>query len=228
MTADLSLDLPPHDLPGRLIVFEGTDGSGKTTLTRTAVEAAGRLGRRAVEISLLANHVKDSAEFRDYSGNPEASLERVDLLALSLVCAGSRLQQVRMDVLGELIRGSWVFCDRYVFTTWAEFLALSTSGRDREALRPVLEVFPAPDLRVLAHASPELCFRRVAARPEEAFKTIGLERYAALGATYRRMAAANDFEEISSEQPFEACAAIVEELLEYLHARTGAYRRSAL
>src|SRR5438132_7790153 len=125
MTNSLKLALQTHDLPGKLIIFCGVDGTGKSTLTEFAIKKAKLLGRKAIQVGLLDDFIKEAPSFRDYAHHPAASIQRVDLLALSLVCAGSRLQNLKTLVLPELAAGSWVFCDRYIYTTWAEFAALS-------------------------------------------------------------------------------------------------------
>jgi thymidylate kinase len=207
------LHLKPHNFSGRLIVFSGTDGSGKSTLVDFAIKQSDDLGRRAVKVELLDEFIKQSHAFREFARDPLTALPRIDLLALSLMCTGNRLQNVKTVVLDELAAGSWIFCDRYIFTTWAEFLALSQDVSDREILRAVLELFPKPNLGFLAYASVAVCLDRVRKREEEKSKVLNSHRYENLILTYRRVGAENDLLEICSEQPQTQCEQAVRDYL---------------
>jgi len=195
----LYLPLQRHRLSGRLIVFEGADGSGKTTLVKAALDFAQTLGRRAVEVQALDDFVRFSPMMRKYAQHPADPQTTVDILALSLTCAGSRLQNTRSTVLSELALGSWVFCDRYVFTTWAEFVNLRGICPDGEVLREVLSLFPMPDLAFLAFAHAETCISRVRGRPEEVGKVFDVDYNRRLIATYRAVGAAQGFTELSTQ-----------------------------
>jgi thymidylate kinase len=221
----LRLRLRPHGQPGKLIVFCGNDGSGKSTLTQAAVDRVRASGRRALEISVLDDFVRESRDFRRYAWNPPGSSGDVDLLGLSLLCAGNRLQNVRRRVLPELAAGAWVFCDRYVFTTWSEFSAFTRPQIEADVLRAVLELFPAPDLGVLVHADPQTCVSRVRARADEASKKLDVDWYAHIRDVYREVGAQNGFREICSDCEIRECERLLEEYLADVAAGT---RQAAL
>lgn len=227
MNDSLALDLPRHKRPGKLIVFDGIDGSGKSTLIEAAMSRARALDKPVVMIDLLNDRVRELPEFRTFAHDPAASVRTIDLLALSLVCAGNRLQHVKTQVAARLAEGAWVFCDRYIFTTWSEFAALSESPRDAGVLRTVLELFPRPDLGILPHASAETSIERVRTREHERGKVLDRDRFAHVIATYRRVAAANGLMEISTERPRAECEALVARAIEELSAgpTTGATYR---
>lgn len=231
MNDSLRLPLRPHGLSGRLIVFEGADGSGKTTLAGAALGLARSMGRRVVQVEVLDDFVRYSPMMRRYAHHPSDPQPTVDILALSLACAGSRLQNARGGVLPELARGSWVFCDRYAFTTWAEFVNLRGPGKDREVLRDVLSLFPRPDLAFLAFAAAETCVSRVRGRPEESDRVFDIDHNRRLIATYRRVGVAHGFTELSTQdRPRNECEAQIGSALLQLDrgSKDGATERSAL
>jgi thymidylate kinase len=162
--SSLQLALKPHGLPGRLVVFSGVDGSSKSTLINFAVDSMKAFQKKAILIDLLDDRVRELSDFRDYCHDPLAAIQRVNLLALSLICAGSRLQNLHSRVIPALAAGFWVFCDRYIYTTWAEYLALSSPSHELEILRQVLELFPKPDLGFLPYAGAQTCIARVSER----------------------------------------------------------------
>ena len=216
MSTSLRLDLKPHALRGKMIIFCGADGSGKSTLIDFAFRYVTGLGKTAVNVELLDDLIKQSRAFREFARDPLAA-EDVDLLALSLVCAGNRLQNVRTLVLDELAAGSWVFCDRYIFTTWAEFLALTSDVTDREVLRAVLQLFPKPDAGFLPYADVDVCLGRVRKREEEATMVLGRDRYTNLIRTYRAVAAENDLVQICTEESQSECERVIAAHLERIN-----------
>jgi dTMP kinase len=220
---ELGLGLQAHGMPGRLVVFDGTDGSGKTTLVRAAVSCAQRLGHRVVEVDLLDDFVRFSSPFRRYATDAYNSRSSVDMLALSVLCAGSRLGNARLRVLPALAAGDWVFCDRYIFTTWAEYAALSRPGDEWERLRSILQLFPRPDLAILPHASARTCIARVVSRADEADKVMEEPRIQHLIETYRAVGRANGFAEVSTESRSpEECERAVEAIVrEFASGATG-------
>jgi dTMP kinase len=196
----LALGLLPHGLPGKLIVFCGPDGSGKSTLVKYAIEVVKDLGHEAREVDLLDDSVRSSWVFREYADRPSVAARKVDMLALGLLCAGSRLQTVRREVLPALADGTWILCDRYVFTIWAEYLAYADLSDNADVLRAALALFPRPDLGLLPFVGAETALRRVKARPEEAEKNLGVQHYQKLIPIYRSVGKCNGFNEFSTDR----------------------------
>ena len=156
------VELGPQPSSGLLVVVEGTDGSGKTTLVRALTAALQDRGlpvlatqqptpsMRATDIFKLALH--NDAPVDDYR-------------ALYLATLGDRLYHCNVIVAPRLAAGEAVISDRYVFTTFANVLA---RGHEFEPwLRDVCRHLPRPHLALWADAPPELAVARIRARPND-------------------------------------------------------------
>lgn len=102
---------------GRLITFEGPEGSGKTTQAHTLTR---RLQERGVEAlytrepggTKTGEALRRILQF-DQAGEPLCRETEV------LLFAASRAQLVRQVILPALERGCWVVCDRFADSTTA-------------------------------------------------------------------------------------------------------------
>lgn len=147
---------------GLLIVVEGTDGSGKTTLVEGIVAELRRRGlaasgtmqptpaMRATDVFRLALH--NGAPFDEYR-------------ALYLCTMGDRLYHANAVMAPRLVAGEAVVSDRYVFTTFANLLSRGHSFEPW--LREIAGHLPTPQLALWADAPPDLAIERVRQRPEE-------------------------------------------------------------
>ncbi len=162
MRWDTPVALGPHPPSGLLVVVEGTDGSGKTTLVQALTAALQDRGlpvsatqqptpsMRATDIFKLALH--NDAPAADYR-------------ALYLATLGDRLYHCNVVVVPRLAAAEIVISDRYVFTTFANVLA---RGHDFEPwLRDVCRHLPRPHLALWADAPPHLAVARIRARPDD-------------------------------------------------------------
>lgn len=142
--------------PGRLLVFEGLDGSGKSTqlaLLAGALEARhaplitreptdGPWGRRIREMARSGQRVAPEEELRWFVEDRREHVERVLRPALAA--------------------GRLVLSDRYFLSTVAY---QGARGLDwREILRACEERFPLPDLALLFEVTPEVGLHRVRTR----------------------------------------------------------------
>jgi dTMP kinase len=162
---------------GSLIVFEGVDGSGKSTQLALLAEAMRSAGRDVVETRepydcQSGRKIREMARSAD-GVTPEQELEWF---------LEQRREHVR-DVLGPaLAAGRVVLSDRYFLSTVAY---QGARGLDAEKLLTASEAeFPIPDLVLLLEVDPGRGLRRVAARGgpgEPAFEERAfLERVAAI------------------------------------------------
>lgn len=143
---------------GKLIAFEGIDGCGKSTQLRLLGEAL-----RSRGIDVLCTRQPTSA----YRDNPavraylEGGDSRVGMKRLCRLAAEDRRGHLAGIVLPSLARGTWVLCDRYVYSSFAFFRArgvdLPFVERENRGVR-------IPDLTVLLDMSPECARQRVLAR----------------------------------------------------------------
>jgi len=162
---------------GSLIVFEGVDGSGKSTQLALLAEAMRRSGLEVVETGEpydceWGRKIREMAR----SGGSVAPEQEVEWFF------EQRRVHVREVVAPALAAGRVLLSDRYFLSTVAY---QGARGLDPELLLAESEAeFPIPDLVLLLEIDPGSGLRRVAERPrplEPAFEEQGfLERVAAI------------------------------------------------
>jgi dTMP kinase len=160
---------------GTFVVFEGLDGSGKTTqLERLAraLEAAGHdvVRTREPHDGPAGRRIRAMAR----SGRRPAPEEELAWFR------EQRRDHVREVVGPALAAGRVVLCDRYTLSTAAY---QGARGLDAEAiLRDGEAAFPQPDLVVLLEIPPEEALARIASRGEPhepAFEELDTQRQVA-------------------------------------------------
>lgn len=157
------LHLKKHGLPGKLVVFEGTDGAGKSTILEMSAQFLQKRYPGKLHLTKQPTHgARTHPLFLEmmFNEKPNASYRAVQLLTLS-----DRLQQVRTEILPALREGKIILCDRYIYTSVANMLA---RGYRRESwfFRAAKEIV-RPDLAVLSYAPPEAAIARIRGREAE-------------------------------------------------------------
>jgi dTMP kinase len=204
MQWDRPVVLGPQPERGLLVVLEGTDGSGKTTLVDAISKEMQRRGvpafttiqptpsMRATDIFRLALH--NDAPIDDYR-------------ALYLCTVGDRLYHCNVVVAPHLSNGEVVICDRYIYTTFANLLS---RGHVFEPwMREVCGYLPRPHLALWADAPPDLAVERVRARPHER-RTLNEPYIRGLYEAYAALAAGGELTRIDTSG--DASTAIAEAL----------------
>src|ERR1700744_6034476 len=126
----------PHAFPGKLIIVEGIDGSGKSTqlqLARRHLEARG-LNPFFTEWN-SAELIKEVTK----KGKKKMSLTP---MTFSLLHATDFAHRLVHNILPPLKAGMIVLADRYVYTAFARD---TVRGCDREWVRQVYQFAPRPD-----------------------------------------------------------------------------------
>jgi dTMP kinase len=144
---------------GRLVVFEGLDGSGTTTqLDALRDWLAGR------DIEVIVTH--------EPSGGPIGQVLRraidgdvaLDPVTLALAFAADRADHLavpREGINAVLDAGMWVLSDRYVLSSLAY---QSGQGLPLEWLAELNRFARSPDLTIFIDTPPDECLRRIEAR----------------------------------------------------------------
>jgi dTMP kinase len=138
---------------GLLIVFEGTDGTGKTS--QRDLLAANLIQRGLpVEITKEPTDGPYGQQIRQlYGGKHRFSLEE----ELEFFLADRR-QHVAERLLPALAAGRIVLCDRYYFSTAAY---QGARGLDPQTILSLNDFAPVPDLVLLFRAEIEVCLKRI-------------------------------------------------------------------
>jgi len=128
---------------GRLIVFEGLDGVGKTTQARLLAAALAAQGHEVV----LTREPTDGPEGTQIRALAAQGRESRDPAQELELFQADRRRHVAEVLAPALARGAVVICDRYYYSTMAYQGAL---GLDPEAIRRDNAAFaPPPDLVIL-------------------------------------------------------------------------------
>lgn len=169
------------------VVFEGGDGTGKTTqirLLRSAVERDGHLAvvTREPGGTRLGEQVRDLLLAR--------SSEDMDPRTEALLYAAARAQHVREVIVPALERGSVVLCDRYVDSSIAYQGAGRGLGEDAVAqLNRWATASLQPHLTVLLDIDPAQGLERaVGEGPPDRLEAEGLEFHREVRAAFHRRA----------------------------------------
>jgi dTMP kinase len=191
----MRLQLTKCPLKGRIIAVAGTDGSGKSTIMSVIRQYIENVhGQECVVSNLLSDGCRQLTHFRSYAQDPaSAVLGLVDLPSLCFICLGDRLMTLRSQVVPLLERGTWLICDRYVYTSMAELMALDYSTNDIDAVASTISLFPEPSLCILADVHWEVAIRRIRLRKSEYYKVLHPWFYQRLTQTFRHLALSNDF-----------------------------------
>jgi len=169
-------------VPGKLIVFEGTDGTGKTTQRDLLGRYLQDKGYPVVITKEPTNgpygmQIRDLYMHRNrYSSEEELELFLAD-----------RRQHVTDLLLPSLIEGKIILCDRYYFSTAAYQGAL---GFNPDTLLALNDFAPEPSLVLLFQAQLDIGLRRITDGRGDILNNFEqrefLEKVAAIFATIKR------------------------------------------
>jgi dTMP kinase len=155
--------LQPAQGSGRLIVFCGTDGVGKTTLIQATGEVLQRRGVRNTQIKLPSNFIREFRPYLEYRDG--ARRDDYSYRAISMAAMADRMQVNDMVIVPALARGEVVISDRYVFSGLVR-LVMHGDGEERwfhEGCRFLVK----PHLTFLITAGKDTICERLAARTYE-------------------------------------------------------------
>jgi dTMP kinase len=126
----------PHGQPGRLIVFEGLDGGGKSTQAHLLVTWLGSRGYRVFSTEWNSSELVSDAIRR---GKKKGLLTPT---TFSLLHATDFADRFERHILPPLRAGYFVVCDRYIYTAYARDAA---RGCDPVWVRNLYRFAPRPD-----------------------------------------------------------------------------------
>ena len=199
---------PAHGFPGRLLVFEGLDGSGKSTQAALIGKWLAAQGYRVFSTEWNSSELVASVIKR---GKKKGLLTPT---TFSLLHATDFADRFERKILPPLRAGYLVVCDRYAYTA---FVRDAARGCDPAWVRTIYSFAPRPDLAFYFRVPVATTLRRkLASRQKinyyEAGMDLGLsdvleesyERFQSrLKREYERIAQADRFTVIDSSRPVE-------------------------
>lgn len=168
---------------GKFIVFEGTDGSGKSTQMKMAGSFLKSKG-----IDCILTHEPTDSPFGTLLRACLTGRIDADEYTIAAMFAADRLDHVRNAVNGiqkTLDEGVSVLCDRFYLSSFAYNGGFASEEWVRQLNAPVMQ-FIRPDLTVFLDLAPEESMRRVSRRGEtERYETS--EKQKAIRENYYRL-----------------------------------------
>ncbi|MBN1498605.1 MAG: dTMP kinase [Spirochaetes bacterium] len=151
----------PSDIINKLIVFEGIDGSGKTTV----ISIVAKKIMKHTEVSILreptsSQYGVEIRELLSNSANPP--LDRIMDLFIN-----DRRLDVQKNIMPALDNGRIVLMDRYYYSNAAYQGAMGESP-EKILARNIENNFPSPDMVFFMKISPEAALDRISKRKNEA------------------------------------------------------------
>ena len=143
--------MPEEALVGKLIVVEGSDGSGRTTEVALLREWLEVQGHAVVDTGLRRSDLVSDEIDRAKQGHTLAST------TMALLYAADFADQLENKIIPALAAGSTVLADRYIYTLMARAIV---RGASREYARQLYEFAVRPDLIVFLDARPEILLHR--------------------------------------------------------------------
>lgn len=130
-------------LEGKVIVFEGTDGVGKSTQANMLSARLRRTDHDVLQISTPSALYRQDPHVIIYNTTGESLLSPT---VLSVMSAADRLRTYETEIKPHIDGGGVVVCDRYKFSAEAYF---KMRGADMPTLRAIHQHLPDPDYAVL-------------------------------------------------------------------------------
>jgi dTMP kinase len=144
--------LQPHNYPGRLIIVEGIDGSGKSTQIRLVQRWLESLG---YNVFFTEWNSADLVKKTTKKGKKNRSLTPT---TFSLLHATDFAHRLMTNILPPLKAGMILLADRYVYTAFARDVV---RGCDREWVRKIYSFAPKPDIAFYFRVPIDVSLQRI-------------------------------------------------------------------
>ena len=207
----LKLTLKDNTYSGKLIVFEGTDGAGKTTMiTLTQQLLEEKYGKdNILSLKQPTDMSRKTKLFQKmmYSKNHED----IDYRAVQLLTMSDRLQHSFEIIIPALKEGKIVICDRYIFTSLANMLA--RGYRKEYWFFDVAKHLLRPNITFLAYVKPELAIKRIKSRPCESDRHLDEQLLINVAREFYNMSVEQRFMLVNTDQEAKLSFQFIKEAL---------------
>lgn len=147
---------------GKLIVFEGIDGSGKTTQAKFLVEY---LQKNAIDV--IFTEWAGSRNVGEYIKKMRKDKIEVNPKSFSLLYAADFAERLEEVINPALSSGKTVICDRYFYTAIARD---TTLGVEEDYVKSIYSLAPKPDVIFYLDIPPKMALERLVKRAIEESK----------------------------------------------------------
>jgi len=165
--------------PGKFIVIEGLDGSGKSSQVDLAIDLLKQLGK---DVVVTREPTMDSESGRKI----KLALKKeiiVEPLELQKLYVQDRKEHLENKVIPALKDGKFVVSSRYAFSTFAYGYS---DGLNVDLLVDMNKEFLLPDLTIIIDVNPESCVERIENRGEPVELFEKLEKLTKVNEIYKK------------------------------------------
>lgn len=148
---------------GLLIVFEGLDGSGKTTQITLLKEWFEKNNKLVHNTKQPTDFYREDRRVRDYLDEGIAS----NMYSIALLAAADRTYQNEVEIKPTLEKRINIITDRYIYSSLAFFKA---RGIDYEEIKRINKNIEEPDAVIFLDVKPKKALERVKSRDGENIK----------------------------------------------------------
>jgi len=199
-----------HTYPGKFIVIEGLDGSGKSSQVELAVNFLKEQGK---EVIVTKEPTMDSEYGLQIRRVLKGEITK-EPLELQKLYVDDRREHLKNKVIPALGKGKYVVSSRYYFSTFAYG---GSEGLDVNMLIEMNKEFLVPDLAIIIDSSPENCIQRIEKRGEGIDYFEKIEKLKRINEFYKKMPGM--FEHVilvNGERPISQVSQEIKSLLEKL------------
>lgn len=130
-------------LEGSFVVFEGTDGAGKSTQVDLLHQKLEQRGYDTLRLSTPSDRYRNDPLVQQYNQTGEGPLSPT---TLAVMAAADRMRTIDEQIKPHLSEGGVVLCDRYKFSATAYF---AMRGAEMDIVEPLHDQLIEPDFAVL-------------------------------------------------------------------------------
>ncbi|KST95080.1 Thymidylate kinase [Lactococcus lactis subsp. lactis] len=145
-----------------LVVFEGLDGSGKTTQIDKLQQWFENKKLEVFTTKQPTDYYRNDKRVRDYLDKGVVP----NMYSIALLAAADRTYQIASEISPKILESN-IICDRYLYSSLAFFKA---RGIDYEEILMINKGVPTPDVTVFLDIPPERALERVRNRDGENIK----------------------------------------------------------
>lgn len=144
-----------------IIAFCGIDGSGKTTQLKRLKNRLTLKGHKIYCTKQPTDWYRSDSRLREFLAGSIAE-EGLLMRELALFSAADRLRHMQLELLPKVLEGNIVLSDRYVFSSYAYFMARGID--DKEWLMEINKFVTMPDLTFYIDVPAEVALKRIILR----------------------------------------------------------------
>lgn len=201
-----------YNASGKLIVFCGLDGCGKTTLINLLYDYLCSLSFNPVLTKQPTTNMRNNHIFRVFQDQKDKS--GYDYRSLSLLAAADRLQHNNQVIIPALNEGKMVISDRYFYSCLANLQA--RGYEDDLWIYDIAKNIPLPDISFFLDVDVEKAIQRVRSRPEEKDRYIDIDLQHKLRDNYLKIANQINGVIISTDREIENSFKIIKDHIDKL------------